>query len=339
MKPLMIAAAVACLNVASPALADSLAGYDRITVNAVHRSAPVAASVWYPLGKPTYRGLIGDNAVFKGTWASVGAAVAEGRHPLVVLSHGSGGNMDGLGWLSSQLALHGVMVLAVNHPGSTSGDSSPRRSIRLDERAADLRAALDTVLSDPNLGPYVDRARIVSLGFSLGGATALNLAGARLNRASYKSYCERLSGEGDCIFFQKGGVSFDNLPEVFESDMRDSRISAAIAVDPGLTYAFTPESIAEMKLPILLINLGGEERWKALDVTQNGSDLLRRLPNARYAVVKPANHFTFLSECKPQGRELLAEERDDPVCDDAAGTDRHQAHREIVDHMLKFLDR
>ena len=123
--------AVAAIGLASAAAADPIAGYDRFEVTAPHRAAPVAASVWYPVGTPTYRGLIGDNPVFEGTSAYVGAAIAEGKFPLVLVSHGSGGNMDRLSWLSSRLALHGAMVLAVNHPGSTSGDSSPRRSVRL----------------------------------------------------------------------------------------------------------------------------------------------------------------------------------------------------------------
>jgi predicted dienelactone hydrolase len=142
--------------------------------------------------------------------------------------------MDGLGWLSSQLALRGAMVLAVNHPGSTMGDSSPRRSIRLDERAADLRAALDTVLSDPSFGPHIDTKRITSLGFSLGGTTALNLAGARLDRGLYKDYRTRFKDQGDCVFFSKGGVDFARLPEPFESDMRDPRIASAIALGLAL---------------------------------------------------------------------------------------------------------
>lgn len=333
-----LAAIVTCsLTSALPAFADPLAGYDQFTVKASHRNGPVAASLWYPVGTPTYRGLVGDNRVFKGTSASMGAAVAKGRHPLVVLSHGSGGNMDGLGWLSSQLALRGAMVLAVNHPGSTTGNPSPRRSVRLDERAADLRAALDTVLSDPNFAPHIDTKRITSLGFSLGGATALNLAGARLDRGQYKDYCTRFKDESDCVFLSKGGVDLAQLPEAFDSDMRDSRIASAVAVDPAFTYAFTDDSIAGMKLPILLLNLGDAKRWKASDVTDKGSDLLRRLPDAHYVAIEPAHHFNFLAECKPEGRKLLEQEADDPVCDDPPGTDRRQVHGKIIERIAAFL--
>jgi predicted dienelactone hydrolase len=246
--------------------------------------------------------------------------------------------MDNLSWLSSRLALRGAMVLAVNHPGSTSGDSSPRRSVRLAERAADLRAALDHVLADPAFAPHVDRSRIASLGFSLGGATALNLVGARTDRGLYRDYCGRFGDEpADCVFLAKGGVNLANLPDAFEGDMRDPRIGVAIAVDPGLTYAFTDASVAAIDLPVLLINLGGEERWMAADVSARGSNLVGRLPRVEYATASPANHFTFLALCKPEGREILAEERDDPICDDPAGTDRAKIHETIVKRVAEFM--
>lgn len=329
---------MAVIGFAGSAAADQAAGYDRLTVRANHRAAPIAASVWYPAGTPTYRGLIGDNAVFEGTPAYVGAGIADGRFPLILLSHGSGGNMDNLSWLSSALAARGTMVLAVNHPGSTTGDSSPRRSILLHERAADLSAALDRLLADAAFAPHVDRKRIVSFGFSLGGATALNLAGARMDHDAYRAYCERMKDIAeDCIFFAKGGVDLTALPAAWENDLRDPRVAAAIAVDPGLTYGFAPESIAKLDLPVLLINLGGGERWSAIDVSSRGSRLTERLPRVDYTVVAPANHFTFLAMCKPEGPAQLEAEHDDPVCDDTPETDRAKVHAEIIGHVVKFL--
>lgn len=335
---LTILTILAIAGFAGTAAAGETAGYDRLTVKVEHRASPIAASIWYPVGTPTYRGMIGDNAVFKGTPAYVGAAIAEGRFPLVVLSHGSGGNMDNLSWLSSALASRGAMVLAVNHPGSTTGDSSPRRSILLHERAADLSSALDHILADATFGPHVDQEHIVTLGFSLGGATALNLAGARMDREAYRAYCERMGDSAqDCVFFAKGGVDLTGLPAAWEKDVRDPRIDAAIAVDPGLTYAFTPESVANLDLPVLLINLGGEDRWLTGDVSARGSKLTERLPHVDYAVVAPGSHFTFLALCKPEGAALLEAEQDDPVCNDPAGTDRAKAHTEIAGHAARFL--
>jgi predicted dienelactone hydrolase len=105
----------------------------------------------------------------------------------------------------------------------------------------------------------------------------------------------------------------------------------------GTILALRQQGPAALKLPVLLINLGGDERWKAFDVTERGSNLVGKLPDMHYAAVEPGHHFTFLAECKPDGRRLLAEEHDDPVCDDPAGTDRAHAHAEIIERIAAFL--
>ena len=332
-------AAIAFSLTASHSLAEDIAGYDRFDVRAEHRARLIAASVWYPAGSKTYVAPIGDNPIFKGERAFVGAGVAEGEKPLVLISHGSGGNMDALAWLSSSLAKHGAIVLAVDHQGSTSGDSSPRRSVRLDERAKDLTAALDALLADPNFARFVDRDRIFALGFSLGGATALNLGGLRFERDAYTRYCaERVGKAVDCAFLARGGVDFDNLPKGFSADVGDPRIRAVIAIDPAFTYAANAKSVADARKPMLLINLGRAHRMTAADVGAEGSGLAGRLPDATYIEIAPANHFTFLAECKENAAALLREEGEDPICDDPQGTDRSDAHRQIVEAVVAFID-
>ncbi len=330
MKRYILAAALA--GIAGTSGADTIPGYDRMDVRAAHRAYPLAVSVWYPAGSPTYRVKIGDSLLFDGAPAFVGAAIEDGHFPLFVLSHGSGGNMDALAWLSSGLAQHGAIVLAVNHPGTTSGDSSPRRTVRLDERAADLSAALDALLADPAFGRHVDPARITALGFSLGGATALGLAGLRFDPGAYADYCATMAQ--DCIFLAKGGVDLTALPPGFAADTRDARITAAVAVDPGFTFAATAESVAALEVPVELINLGNDNRLYAGNVGQTGSALAARLPDARYTVIAPASHFTFLATCKDGGAEMLEEEGDDPICTDPPGADRSLVHRQLIEAIV-----
>ncbi|WP_245515042.1 alpha/beta hydrolase family protein [Jiella endophytica] len=321
----------------APSRIEPLAGYDRFDVRAAHRGVLVAASIWYPASDRIYAAPVGGNAVFESTMALVGAAAAPGSHPLVLLSHGSGGNMDGLGWLSSQLALRGALVVAVNHPGTTSGDSSPRRTTRLDERAKDLSAALDTILADPSFGPLIDGKRITALGFSLGGTTVLDLAGGRFEREKYRDYCKTFADQGDCVFFRKGGVDLDRLPEGMEADVRDPRISSIVAVEPGMTDALSDDSIGAMTLPVQLIGLGSPDAWRGVDVSASGSDLAARLPDATYEMIRPAVHFTFLGLCKPEAARLLAEEQDDPVCTDPEGSDRAAIHTRVIERISRFL--
>lgn len=314
-----------------------LPGFDRMDVQAAHRARPLDASFYYPAANPTYMTRIGDNPIFHGVRVFMGPRFAEGAHPLVLFSHGSGGSMDNMAWLLAGLADQGAIVLAVNHPGSTSGDSSPRRSVRLDERARDLRAALDQFLAEPEFAGAVDPDRIYSLGFSLGGATALGLGGLRFDAGAYAPYCEGEQSRTDCAFFDKGGVDFRNLPAGFSADARDPRVTGVMAIDPAFTFVATQDSVAALDMPALLINLGKDRRLGASDMGPDGSGFAARLPQSHYAEIAPANHFTALPECKPMAAEMLEEERDDPICTDPEGTDRRVVHAQILDEIAAFM--
>ncbi|MCV0429009.1 MAG: alpha/beta fold hydrolase [Roseibium sp.] len=317
---------------------EELAGYDRFAVSAAHRPALMSGSVWYPAGTRTYAGFIGKGPVFKGTKALVGAGVKSGRYPVVLFSHGSGGNMDALSWLASELAKQGIMVVGVNHPGSMSGDSSPRRSLQPAERAGDLSAALDHLLSDPYFSRFIDPDRIVAAGFSLGGATALTMAGVTFEPETYADYCGRFGDAApDCVFFAKGDVDLVSMADGLASSGRDQRVRSAVAIDPGFTYAVNDESLSAVTMPIQLISLGEENLWKAADVGSNGSNLTGKLENVTHVSLSPANHFTFLGECTEQGAAILEEEQDDPICDDPQGTDRADIHKQIVKVIAGFL--
>lgn len=320
----------------APAVADMLPGYDRFDLITDHRARPIAASIWYPAANPTYRAPVGDGPIFDPTFAFIGPAIAAGEHPLVLLSHGSGGNSDTLGWLTSGLVARGAIVLAVNHPGSTSGDSSPRRSVNLGARANDLSSALDLILADPAFAPFIDPERVGVVGFSLGGTTALGLAGVRFDGAVQDQNCTTGKEAADCVFFRLGGVRFADYPG-YQADARDRRITQAVIVDPGFGGSANPESLENALAGIALINLGQEQRLDAVDVGPTGNDLANRLPDATYIEIAPANHFSFLGTCKPGAVELIEEDGDDPICSDAEGADRASVHSRLIDAIAAGL--
>ena len=82
---------------------------------------------------------------------------------------------------------------------------------------------------------------------------------------------------------------------------------------------------------LLLIGLGtGEDRLYATDTSAEGSGFEALVPDAKVKLLAPANHFTAMPLCKPEGEALLAEEKDDPVCTDPAGGNRQAVHDEII---------
>ncbi|MGH1538998.1 MAG: alpha/beta hydrolase family protein [Arenicella sp.] len=336
---LSIAAIVANINMA---FALELPGYDRIQVEAQHRVRAMEAAIWYPADRKGYKSLVGDSLVFKGTEVYQGPAVKAGSYPLVILSHGSGSNVDNMGWLAGSLAVKGSFVAGVNHPGSTTGDSSPRRSANHWERAKDISALIDSVLSDPVFGHLVDRSRISVIGFSLGGHTVMSVAGARLSQDKYSDYCTKHDYQtADCRFFNIAGVDFAKLPrQKFEQNLRDVRISRTVAIDPAFAYGMTKASLTKISMPVQLINLGeqGKSRWFAVDMGPEGNDLAQSMPNVEYQQILDANHFTFLALCKPMAPQLLIEEGEDPICDDPKGADRAQVHSQLISMISEFLE-
>ncbi|WP_174710289.1 alpha/beta hydrolase family protein [Thalassospira marina] len=314
------------------------AGFDRFDVYAAHRSRPMEASIWYPAGTHIYFAPAGRSMLWEPVTAYIGAAVKPGKHPLVLLSHGSGGNMVTMSWLASQLALKGAIVLGVNHPGTTSGDSSPRRTVYLGQRAADISATLDQVLANPEFASFIDPDNISVVGFSLGGTTVLNLAGMQFDRQKMRDYCGRFGDKTqDCAFFRKGGVDFDHLPDDFAAKSPDHRIKRFVAIEPGLTDAVNDASLTDVKDDVLFIRLGRENGWRATDFGPTGSNLLSKLSHASLAVFAPAYHLTFLPECKPGAAETLKKMEDDPLCSDPAGTDRKAVHDGMVNAIGTFL--
>lgn len=80
----------------TPALADSSPGYNRMAIAAPDPSTPVQAALWFPTTEGGVETMIGEDFIFYGERAVQNAAPARGHYPLIVISNGSGGNMDSM---------------------------------------------------------------------------------------------------------------------------------------------------------------------------------------------------------------------------------------------------
>jgi fermentation-respiration switch protein FrsA (DUF1100 family) len=58
-------------------------------------------------------------------------------------------------------------------------------------RARDMSRTIDGVLAEARFAASVDRSRIGAAGFSLGGYTVLEVAGARTSLERFTDYCDR----------------------------------------------------------------------------------------------------------------------------------------------------
>lgn len=123
----------------------------------------------------------------------------DGPWPLLVFSHSFGGCAVQSVFLTKHLAEQGYIVAAPDHDdarpcnGSFSGALRRQRPVMPEQpfrhaqvwsdetdrdRRDDVLFTVKSLLDDPQYGPYIDKDRMGLLGHSLGGYTALGLAGA-----------------------------------------------------------------------------------------------------------------------------------------------------------------
>lgn len=114
------------------------------------------------------------------------------RWPVVVFSHGLFQCANQSRFITEAIAEAGYLVIAPNHadaicsfnheareePNSERARGAPANDADYSNRARDIRAALDALAADADLGPRADLSRIVLAGHSLGGYTVLSIAAA-----------------------------------------------------------------------------------------------------------------------------------------------------------------
>ncbi len=185
--------------------------------------------------------------------------------PLVVLSHGFGSDRKFLTYMARHLASHGFTVASLEHPGSNftwlsgvsiggnPGDLLPASEFL--DRPKDVSFLLDQFaqLNREN-GPLqgkLNTNQVSVIGHSLGGYTALALAGAELNLKEVRQYCKNRSpiGRAPADWFQCSAaeLSGDRV------DMRDPRVVQVMALNPMTGRLFGNKGLAQVTIPTLVL--------------------------------------------------------------------------------------
>ncbi len=317
-------------------------GVANFTFDSPNRDQLVQALVTYPAEGGGRIDYVGDNPVFRGEPLYRDARPERKPHPLVIFSHGSGGNAANASWLANALATKGYVVVAPNHQGSTSSDSTPESTIpAIWERKLDMTFMLDAIAGSPSLHTMVNMDDVTVIGFSLGGQTALGLVGMQMNANVLADFCDRNVEEETCIWLALGNPQIPGHVDLHKIDKskleeihHDLRVKRVIAVDPAFVPAFNVESLRSINVPVKIINLGAAGNVPA---TVDATSIVATMPNASLDHVEGANHFSFLAECKYIGPLLIWWEGEDAVCRETGNRTRAEYHEEILSDILRFL--
>lgn len=297
--------------------------------------------VWYPTEDDTAAAEHHGNAVWQGIEAIADARPAAGAFPLVVLSHGMFGNAMSQSWLAADLARQGFVVAAVNHPGTSTWSRDPDDSRQLWERPKDISRTIDAVLAPDRFGAHVDPGRIYMAGHSLGGLTAIALAGGRHDARGFGAFCAAHPGELVCGILRRWRVG-ETQEDVarMEADLSDPRIRAFAVFDLGGAQTFAPASLGAIDRPLMIFGAPRDVDRTGLDLDLESRALAGLLTGAEVDYHEPAtlSHFDFLGICRPGGLAVLREEEPEDafVCFD--GTDERRAdHRLVADAVARFF--
>lgn len=311
-----------CLCAMTLAADDFAAGLSSLRVKDPLSGAAMEGTVFYPAPeRPAPALRIGPYVV----QAERDAAPAEGRFPLVVLSHGHAGSHLGHHDLATWLARHGYVVASVDHKGDNYHDQSGfGTDAVMFGRPMQISALIDAVLAHPRLGSRVDPARIGAAGFSAGGYTVLMLAGARVRFDLLAGYCQRHPEDPElCGHGLAASGRHTPVP------VADARVKAIFAMAP-LGVFFDRPGLDAVRVPVFLY---AAEADRVLLVDENAAHVRDCLPvKPAYRTLPGAGHYIFLAPTPALAASLPELFRDAP------GLDREAAHRQINQDALAFFN-
>ncbi len=244
---------------------------------------PVTTEVYYPSTPAAVAGLSGDVVQVFGidvveTPAFRDVAVADGRFPLVLFSHGNNGVRFQSFYFSAHLASHGYVVVAPDHHGNTFVDTL-QGTVDAESRVnrpLDMSFLIDTMTAlDAEPGGRfegaIDEDAVGASGHSFGGYTTWALAGPAFDVGTFT----------------------------------DTRVSAILPQAPS-SGGFSDEFFQAISIPTLVVGGSLDETTPFATSQQAPYDQLQ--PGASIvalAKLVDGGHFTFSDYCEVP-RSLLS---------------------------------
>ncbi len=233
---------------------------------------------------------------------AVDAEILQGEFPLVIISHGNGGSHLIYRSISTFLAKNGYIVAMLEHFGNNRNNNSLENTTEnLHLRPRHVSLTIDVLLDKGQFGKNINQNKIAVIGHSMGGYTALALA---------------------------GGIPRTKEGEKIEV-LADYRVKAIVILAPGAGWFFN--GLQAVSIPILLYMAEHDPvtpLWNAEVILEGISD--KRL--VIYKMIENAGHFSFISPFPAHMSNPNFLPSTDPE-----GFDRVAFHKKLAPEILAFF--
>ena len=328
----LILGALCCLAAAGRSFAatnlNARVGFKTLGLWQAHSNTRADLAVWYPVRRT-------PSQLSYGPWtinAARNAKELPGRFPLIIVSHDSPGTRFSHHGSAEELAKSAFVVATLTHHGDNMDDMSHLFTLeQIRSRAAQIRAALDTLLSHPETRGFIDPRRIGIVGFGAGGTVALLLGGARLDGKNWPAYCGR--ADKDDPYCSRWALSrmtalAASLP--LPRPLTDTRIKAVAAVAPAYGMLFTKESLADLHIPTLILQAEHDRINRSPLHAEAIRDAMPHMPE--YALITGADSASLMAACPPAVLRDLPE-----LCSRVSVEQRTQIHNQLNTLLSHFL--
>lgn len=318
--------AAAILLIASPASASNV-GFQQLRIPDGTQK-PLLIGIWYPTDAapmPHPLGLFIQDV-------AADAAPSAGSHPLVVISHGTGGTFEGHYDTALALAHAGFVVASVSHTGDTYDDQS--QAVAIWTRSGHIHRLIDYVVTEWMGRERVDADRVGVFGFSAGGLTALVVAGGTPNLSRVGPQCQAHPRYFECGVISRAHVDVGVLAAGQPASVwvHDPRIKAAVVAAPALGYTFGAEGLKDVRVPVQLWRAEDDHILPHPDYAEAVRKTLPTPPE--FHLVENADHFDFLAPCS-DGLKHAAPD----ICVSRPGFDRTLFHKQFDAEVVRFFEK
>lgn len=265
-------------------------------------------AIMYPTAEPGKLEKVGPDLLKVATEATP----EKGVYPLLVISHGSGGSHLLYRTLAHHLAGNGFIVGMPEHPFNNRNNNTLAGTVEnLTNRPRHLRCAINWFFDSSQFKAYLKPNSVSIIGHSLGGYTALAVAG------------------GKPISFPKESKDGKAHPITVT---HDDRVKALVLLAPAAVWFRTPGALRGVDIPILMLVGEKDEYTPYCYHAQVILDGVADKKKIRHRIVQNAGHFSFLSQFPPSMRHV-----DFLPAQDPAGFNRESFHQELNAEVLAFL--